>query len=84
MKDLVKNVTYAKFSSVVDDTVGQEPGWQQVAMVFRLTRSAIQMVGLGTGTALQIKEMTLKYMEDKFASWIVGQGGWVSCLFNYS
>lgn len=36
------------------------------------------MAGMGTNVAIQIKEMTLNYFEDRFADWIVGQGGWVS------
>ena len=44
------------------------------------TQSAVQLVGMGTAAALHIKEMSLRYFEDKFASWIVGQGGWVSVI----
>jgi hypothetical protein len=75
--ELVKNASYSKFKQIVNENFSSEPGWQQVAIMFRFTQVAVQMAGMGTAVALQIKEMTLKYFEDKFASWIVGQGGWV-------
>ena len=40
-------------------------------------QTAVQFAGMGTAVALQIKEMTLQYFEDRFAKWIIGQGGWV-------
>ena len=67
-----------RFQQVVSDNVGAETGWQAIARMFRLTQSAVQMAGMGTNVAIQIKEMTLNYFEDRFADWIVGQGGWVS------
>ena len=74
------------FEQIVSSSIGDtmsEPGWQQIAMMFRLTQSAVQMAGMGTAVARQIKELTLKYFEDRFAGWIVRQGGWVSLiLFN--
>lgn len=32
---------------------------------------------MGTAASLQIRENTLQYFEDRFANWIVDQGGWV-------
>ena len=78
IRELVKNASYSKFKQVVNENIGSEPGWQQIAMMFRLTQTSVQLAGMGTAVALQIKEMTLQYFEDKFAGWIVGQGGWVS------
>ena len=78
--ELVRNASYSKFKQIVNENIGNEPGWQQIAMMFRLTQTSVQLAGMGTAVALQIKEMTLQYFEDKFASWIVGQGGWVSDL----
>ncbi len=78
VNEIIQGATYNKFQQVLGSNIGQEPGWQQLAIMFRLTQSAVQLVGMGTATALKIKEMTLQYFEDKFASWIIGQGGWVS------
>ena len=75
--ELVQNASYGKFKQIVTANVGSEMGWQQIARMFRLTQSAVQLAGMGTAVALQIKEMTLKYFEDRFADWIVNQGGWV-------
>lgn len=79
--DLVRNASYSKFKQIVNENIGNEPGWQQLAIMFRMTQSAIQLAGMGTAAALQIKEMTLRYFEDRFAGWILGQGGWVSYSF---
>ena len=76
--EIVKGSGYNKFYQLLHSNLGQEPGWQQLAVMFKLTQSAVQLVGMGTAAALHIKEMSLRYFEDKFASWIVGQGGWVS------
>ncbi|KAI0224483.1 hypothetical protein LSAT2_024518 [Lamellibrachia satsuma] len=78
--ELVRNASYSKFKQIVNENIGNEPGWQQIAMMFRLTQTSVQLAGMGTAVALQIKEMTLQYFEDKFASWIVGQGGWESMV----
>ena len=78
--EIVKGASYNKFNQLLATKLGQEPGWQQLAVMFKLTQSAVQLVGMGTAAALHIKEMSLRYFEDKFASWIVGQGGWVSFI----
>ena len=67
----------SRFQQLVSDNVGSDTGWQAIARMFRLTQSAVQMAGMGTAAARQIKEMTLNYFEDRFANWIVDQGGWV-------
>lgn len=65
---------------MVQESVGNEVGWNQLAAVFHLTKRAIEAAGTGGALAFQIKEMSLKYIEDRFANWIVGQGGWVSFI----
>ncbi|KAL4233091.1 hypothetical protein ACF0H5_007776 [Mactra antiquata] len=73
-------VTYNHFKDAVHDSVGAGDGWAQVAAVFHITKRAIQVAGAGGALAVQIKEMSLKYIEDRFAGWIIGQGGWDSML----
>ena len=70
-------VAYDQFSQVVDEQVSNEVGWAQIAALFNITKRAVQIAGASGSIAMEIKEMSLKYIEDKFASWIVGQGGWV-------
>ena len=73
-------VTYNHFKNIVQESVGQEQGWAQVAAVFQITKRAMRLAGQSGAMALQIKEMSLKYIEDTFANWIVGQGGWVGIV----
>ncbi|XP_060570442.1 uncharacterized protein LOC132728787 isoform X1 [Ruditapes philippinarum] len=73
-------VTYNHFKNIVQESVGKEQGWAQVAAVFQITKRAMRLAGQSGAMALQIKEMSLKYIEDTFANWIVGQGGWESML----
>lgn len=77
-------VTYNQFKSTVGEAVGKEIGWDQVSALFNITKRAIQVAGASGALAAQIKEMSLRYFEDKFASWIVGQGGWDSVLSDSS
>jgi len=53
--------------------------------MFHLSRAAIEYAGTGTDLAIRIKNMTMRYFEQYFASWVVEQGGWVSlpkyCIF---
>jgi len=76
-------VTYNHFKNVLEDSVGSEVGWAQVAAVFSITKRAIQVAGAGGALAMTIKENSLRYIEDRFADWIVGQGGWVGFHLNY-
>lgn len=73
-------VTYNHFKNIVQESVGQEEGWAQIAAVFQITKRAVKLAGASGALAMQIKEMSLKYIEDKFANWIVGQGGWETML----
>lgn len=72
--------TYPQFRKAVHSMVGRDVGWSQLAAVFQLTNKAIQLVGAGGTLAVNIQEMSLRYIEDTFASWIVSQGGWDSML----
>lgn len=73
-------VTYNHFKNIVQDSVSQEQGWAQIAAVFKVTKRVIRLAGASGAMAMQIKEMSLQYIEDTFAGWIVGQGGWVCIL----
>lgn len=76
--DFAKQVTYSKFKDTVKSVIGENVGWQQLAMVFYVTKKATQLAGAGGAVASQLKENCLQYVEDHFASWILNQGGWVS------
>lgn len=73
-------VTYNHFKNIVQESVDNKVGWEQVAAVFHITKRAMRLAGDSGALAMHIKEMSLKYIADRFASWIVGQGGWV-CIY---
>ena len=75
--NIARQVTYSKFKDTVHSIVGDNVGWQQLAMVFYVTKKATQLAGAGGAVASQLKENCLQYVEDHFASWILNQGGWV-------
>ncbi|XP_064605901.1 uncharacterized protein LOC135470778 isoform X2 [Liolophura sinensis] len=77
---MVKNATYSTFQNTVQKAIGHETSVKQIAMLFHLTKGAVQIAGAGGALAMKIKENTLRYFEDTFAAWIVGQGGWDSML----
>ena len=81
VRELVRDKSYEHFAKVienkVEENVGAEPSWQQVAMLFKMSQAAIKLASFGPTAAVNVKEWTLRYFEDKFAGWIVGQGGWV-------
>lgn len=75
--EIAKQATYQKFQEVVDNKIGPGNSWDQIAAVFYLTKKAVTLAGVGGAVALQVKDLAVEYVADKFASWIVDQGGWV-------
>ncbi|XP_041354667.1 uncharacterized protein LOC121372431 [Gigantopelta aegis] len=71
---------YDQFTQTIRQTVGDEVNWHQMALVFHASRTALNAVGVGTTKARRLKEMTIKYVTDKCASWIYEQGGWESVV----
>lgn len=76
-KEIAKHAIYQKFKEVVDKETGPGNSWDQIATVFYLTKKVVTMAGVGGAVALQVKDLAAEYVADKFASWIVDQGGWV-------
>ncbi|KAJ8315246.1 hypothetical protein KUTeg_007396 [Tegillarca granosa] len=79
-KEMARQATYNMFKDTFERTLGDDVGWDQLAMLFYFTKKGIQLAGAGGAVAVQIKENCLRYVEDKFAKWIVNQGGWDSVL----
>ena len=79
-RDLITQTTYNSFSGMMSRTIGEQTGWSQLASVFILTKEAVKVAGAGGAFASRVKDMSLQYIEDKFAGWIVEQGGFVSTL----
>ncbi|XP_033739700.1 uncharacterized protein LOC117326999 [Pecten maximus] len=78
--DIVKQATYNSFTDTLKRAMGDEVGWDQLATLFYITKKTVHAAGVGGAVALKVKEMSLRYLEDKFAGWIVDQGGWDTVL----
>ncbi|XP_067676733.1 protein starmaker-like isoform X2 [Haliotis asinina] len=76
----VRETVYQKFCTTLRQSVGDEVNWNQMALVFHATKSALKVAGVGSKMANQLKDLTLTYVTDKCASWIVDQGGWESIV----
>ncbi|CAG5129186.1 unnamed protein product, partial [Candidula unifasciata] len=72
--------TYQRFRSTVKNSMGSELSWDHVAFLFYTTKGVVSAVGQGSRTATRVKEFTLQYITDTFASWIINQGGFDSVL----
>ncbi|KAL3883113.1 hypothetical protein ACJMK2_029406 [Sinanodonta woodiana] len=75
-----QGVTYSNFQREVTRAIGHEVGWNQLSALFHITKRAVSIAEAGGAVAVQFKEWSLQYFADKYASWIVGQGGWDSML----
>ncbi|XP_069102305.1 uncharacterized protein [Argopecten irradians] len=79
-KDIVKQATYNTFTDTLKRAIGDDVGWDQLATLFYITKKTVHAAGVGGAVAMKVKEMSLRYLEDKFAGWIVDQGGWDTVL----
>lgn len=75
-----KAQTYERFKTTVQQSLGSEVSWNHLAFLFYTTKGVISAVGLGSKVASDAKEMTLRYFSDKFAKWLMDQGGFDSVL----
>ena len=73
-----KAETYERFQRTVQHSLGEEVSWNHLAFLFYTTKGVISAVGKGSKLASDAKEMTLRYFSEKFANWILDQGGFVS------
>ena len=78
--DAAKKEGYKIFKNELKKQVNSEPNLQHMAILFDLTRGAVQLAGAGGALAGRIKEYSIRYFEDKLADWVIGQGGWDSMI----
>ncbi|ESO93239.1 hypothetical protein LOTGIDRAFT_161792 [Lottia gigantea] len=71
---------YLRFYDTLRKGLGDEISWNQLSLIYQTTAGAIKAAGAGTQLAYRVKDMTQQYVGDKFASWIVREGGWDSML----
>ncbi|ESO01647.1 hypothetical protein HELRODRAFT_192223 [Helobdella robusta] len=73
--------SYNEFEQIVSANLNENNcGWNQIAHVFMLTRSVINLAGIGSTVAGSIKGYTMKYIEEKYSGWIADRGGWESVV----
>ena len=78
MIQATKAQTYERFKTTVQHSLGDNVSWNSLAFLFYTTKGVIAAVGKSNKLAGDAKEMTLRYFSDKFAKWIMDQGGFVS------
>ncbi|KAK7441966.1 hypothetical protein BaRGS_00040548 [Batillaria attramentaria] len=78
VKEQIRAEMYGRFKQTVQHALGNEVSWNHLALLFYATKGVVSAVGQGTVYANNVKEMTLQYFSDKFATWIMDQGGFVS------
>ncbi|XP_055955222.1 uncharacterized protein LOC126811590 isoform X2 [Patella vulgata] len=75
-----RNQAYTRFKDTLRKGLGDEISWHQLSMIYHTATGAIKAAGATTQLAFRVKDMTQQYVGDKFASWIVTEGGWDSML----
>jgi hypothetical protein len=80
--ELTQAQVYQRFTETVQHSLGNDVSWDHLSFLFYTTKGVVSAVGKGSKLAKEAKEMTLRYFSDKFAKWIMDQGGFVSvcCL----
>ncbi|XP_071942028.1 uncharacterized protein [Antedon mediterranea] len=81
---VVLDTTYHAFSTTVETLIGDDQGWNQVALVLRFTKVAMQAARTIGVHATQIKNNSIEYISDHFAEWVGSQGGWESIIIDDS
>ncbi|XP_070191318.1 mediator of RNA polymerase II transcription subunit 1.1-like isoform X2 [Littorina saxatilis] len=80
MIEQAKAETYDRFQKTVQHSMGEEVSWNHLALFFYTSKGVMSAVGKGSKLAGDVKEMTLRYFSDRFARWIMDQGGFDSLL----
>ena len=75
---VIFNDTYQSFCTAMQSIVGQEVGWEQLAIVFKFTKVAVKAAHSMGKHASSIKDNSVRFIGDRFAGWLDSQGGWVS------
>ncbi|KAK3098326.1 hypothetical protein FSP39_018460 [Pinctada imbricata] len=68
--------TYAGFKSVFQNALRDTIGWDQIAMYYYVSRTAIHVAGASSTLA----RMTVDYFKERYAGWIRERGGWESMI----
>lgn len=74
--DIARQHTYAQFRHVVHSSLQHSVGWEQIALYFYLTRTAVH-VAKGS---VSVAQMAYQYFRETYSGWVEERGGWVSLV----
>nr|XP_022291933.1 uncharacterized protein LOC111103167 isoform X2 [Crassostrea virginica] len=74
--DIARQHTYAQFKSVVHASLQSSIGWDQIALYFHLTRTAVH-VAKGS---VSVAQMAYQYFRETYSGWVEERGGWETML----
>lgn len=77
---VIINDTYQSFCTTMQSIVGQDVGWEQLAIVFKFTKVAVKAAHSMGKHASSIKDNSVRFIGDRFAVWLDSQGGWGSVV----
>nr|XP_006815150.1 PREDICTED: uncharacterized protein LOC102808133 [Saccoglossus kowalevskii] len=80
LMSVVQNTRYDTFKGVASHLIGNDTSWRGLSLVLRLTGDAIKLAGRTPSAVTQIKDNSVKFINDKLAGWIASQGGWESVV----
>lgn len=72
-----RNEVYERFKTTVQHALGNEIGWNHLAVLFYTTKGVVSAFGHGSKLASFATEMTIQYCNERLATWILDQGGYV-------
>lgn len=79
MTNIIKAKTYASFVDVIKQETAKTIGWEQVAWYTLLTKSALQLPGLGQNVGRRVKSMAMRYFNSKLRPFVDSRPkGWES------
>ncbi|XP_022101591.1 uncharacterized protein LOC110985049 isoform X2 [Acanthaster planci] len=79
---VVRDHTYAVFRDTMQSLIGQDTGFEQLALVFKFTKLAMKIAQHYGSRANEIKDNSLRYIGDRFAAWLDSQGGWGAVVYS--
>lgn len=74
--DIARQHTYAQFRHVVHSSLQHSVGWEQIALYFYLTRTAVH-VAKGS---VSVAQMAYQYFRETYSGWVEERGGWETML----
>ncbi|XP_048769243.2 uncharacterized protein LOC125675561 isoform X2 [Ostrea edulis] len=74
--DIAKQHTYTQFKKVIHTSLQNTIGWEQIALYFYLTRTAVHVAKGSVGLA----QMAYDYFRETYSGWVEDRGGWETML----